>query len=184
MWTRTRRRGRRKRRMRTLHWPRRSSLSVWRHRCRKRHSAIRHHLHCHRSHRAIRHHLHCQRSRCAVRLHLHCQRSRCAVGPHLHCQRSRHTVRPHLHCQRSHSSFPRHFHFHWSSDQLWQWCQMWMVCSSCILFVCLSYCPYIDLMKFMASSCSSSRSHGRNKKAMHGSWLFPQFGWPFGQLAQ
>jgi len=139
MWTRTRRRGRRKRRMRTLHWPRRSSLSVWRHRCRKRHSAIRHHLHCHRSHRAIRHHLHCQRSRCAVRLHLHCQRSRCAVGPHLHCQRSRHTVRPHLHCQRSHcavrphlhcqrshSSFPPHFHFHWSSDQLWQWCQMWM----------------------------------------------------------
>ena len=158
MWTRTRRRGRRKRRMRTLHWPRRSSLSVWRHRCRKRHSAIRHHLHCHRSHRA-------------VRLHLHCQRSRCAV-------------RPHLHCQRSHSSFPPHFHFHWSSDQLWQWCQMWMVCSSCILFVCLSYCPYIDLMRFMASSCSSSRSHGRNKKAMHGSWLFPQFGWPFGQLAQ
>ena len=158
MWTRTRRRGRRKRRMMTLHWPRRSSLSVWRHRCRKRHSAIRHHLHCHRSHRA-------------VRLHLHCQRSRCAV-------------RPHLHCQRSHSSFPPHFHFHWSSDQLWQWCQMWMVCSSCILFVCLSYCPYIDLMKFMASSCSLSGSHGRNKKAMHGSWLFPQFGWPFGQLAQ
>jgi len=113
MWTRTRRRGRRKRRTRTLQWPRRSSLSVWRHRCRKRRSAFRHHLHCHRSHRA-------------VRLHLHCQRSRCAVRPHLHCQRSRHTVRPHLHCQRSHSSFPRHFHFHWSSDQLWQWCQMWM----------------------------------------------------------
>lgn len=141
---------RRRRRMRILPWPRWRSLSVWRW--------------CQRIHRAFHLHLHCQRSPRAARLHLHCHRSHCAGCPHLRCQRSHRAVHLHLHCQRSRSGF----RFHWSSNQLWHWCQMWMVCSFCILFVCLSYCPYIDMMRLNATSSSLSQSyHVIRKQCMH-----------------
>jgi hypothetical protein len=165
--------------MRILPWPRWRSLSVWR-LCQRSHSAFRLHLHCHRSHCAGRLNLHCRRSHRAGRPHLRCQRSHRASCPHLRCQRSHRAVHLHCHCQRSHNGF----HFHWSSSQLWHWCQIWMVCSFCNLFVCLSYCPYMDMMRLNASSCSLSQSYHVHKKAMHASWLFPQFGWPVGQLAQ